>query len=69
MRTARQIIDDFQKQRKTPGAGILEQHFQVNAFILEVLIDIRDLLQRLQPQTIISTNAPVPTLDPDTREK
>lgn len=35
----------------------------------EILLDIRDLLQRLQPPTIISTDAPVPTLDTDTREK
>lgn len=34
---------------------------------LEVLLDIRDLLQRLQPQTIISADAPVPTVDPNPR--
>lgn len=35
----------------------------------EILLDIRDLLQRLQPPTIINADAPVPTLDSDTAKR
>lgn len=37
--------------------------------VMEVALDIRDLLQRLQPPTIINADALVPTLDTDTRKK
>lgn len=36
---------------------------------VELLLDVRDLLQRLQPPTIISTDASIPTLDFNPRKK
>jgi hypothetical protein len=46
MRTRQQIIDFFNKRQKE-GLGLLEQQTQVDAVILEVLLDIRDLLEKL----------------------
>jgi len=54
MRTRQHISDDFNKRNKgRVGLGVLEQQLEMQAIVLEVLLDIRDLLQQPQPPTII----------------
>jgi len=50
MRTREQIQDYFNK-RQREGLGLLEQQTQVDAVILEVLLDIRDLLEMIKDNT------------------